>query len=103
MCYADKLIVIPEHATIALPICRLAGEVLSIGRRVTQKGVLFIAFVMIVARRPPIKTTRVNMQYPSGYIFMKHPVVLKQTFDHFPYWWNPGLCLMHRSKVYCEF
>ena len=30
----------PEHATLAPPICRLAGEVLSIGRRVTQKGVL---------------------------------------------------------------
>ena len=39
MCYADKLIVMPEHATLAPPICRLAGEVLSIGRRVTQKGV----------------------------------------------------------------
>ena len=30
----------PEHAALAPPICRLAGEVLSIGRRVTQKGVL---------------------------------------------------------------
>ena len=40
MCYADKLIVMPEHATLAPPICRLAGEVLSIGRRVTQKGVV---------------------------------------------------------------
>ena len=40
MFYADKLIVMPEHATLAPPICRLAGEVLSIGRRVTQKGVL---------------------------------------------------------------
>ena len=30
----------PEHATLAPPICRLAGEVLSIGRRVTQKGVV---------------------------------------------------------------
>ena len=40
MCYADKLIVMPEHATLAPPICRLTGEVLSIGRRVTQKGVL---------------------------------------------------------------
>ena len=40
MCYADKLIVMPEHATLAPPICRLAGEFLSIGRRVTQKGVV---------------------------------------------------------------
>ena len=40
MCNADKLIVMPEHATLAPPICRLAGEVLLIGRRVTQKGVL---------------------------------------------------------------
>ena len=40
MFYADKLIVLPEHATLAPSICRLAGEVLSIGRRVTQKGVL---------------------------------------------------------------
>ena len=40
MCNADKLIVMPEHATLAPPICRLAGEVLSIGRRVTQKGVV---------------------------------------------------------------
>ena len=42
MCYADKLIVMPEHATLAPPICRLAGEVLSIGRRVTQKGVFVL-------------------------------------------------------------
>ena len=41
MCNADKLIVMPEHATLAPPICRLAGEVLSIGRRVTQKGVVY--------------------------------------------------------------
>ena len=44
MCYADKLIVMPEHATLAPSICRLAGEVLSIGRRVTQKGVEPAAF-----------------------------------------------------------
>ena len=47
MCYTDKLIVMPEHATLAPPICRLAGEVLSIGRRVTQKGVL-LKCVLIV-------------------------------------------------------
>ena len=41
MCYADKMIVIPEHATLAPPICRLAGEFLSIGRRVTQKDVVY--------------------------------------------------------------
>ena len=29
----------PEHVTLAPFICRVAGEVLSIGRRVTQKGV----------------------------------------------------------------
>ena len=42
MCNADKLIVMPEHATLAPPICRLAGEVLLSGRRVTQKGVLTV-------------------------------------------------------------
>ena len=47
MCYADKLIVMPEHATLAPPICRLAGEVLSIGRRITQKGVLFILIYLL--------------------------------------------------------
>ena len=46
MCYADKLIVMPEHATLAPPICRLAGEVLSIGRRVTQKGVVVSYYLL---------------------------------------------------------
>ena len=35
----------PEHATLAPPICRLAGEVLSIGRRVTQKGVVATCYL----------------------------------------------------------
>ena len=55
MCYVDKLIVMPEHATLAPPICRLAGEVLSIGRRVTQKGVFPIDFLW---RGPRISDTQ---------------------------------------------
>ena len=34
--------IMPEQLTLAPPICRLAEEVLSIGRRVMQKGVVFL-------------------------------------------------------------
>ena len=37
MCYADKLMVMPEYAILAPPICRLAREVLPIGRQITQR------------------------------------------------------------------
>ena len=47
MCYADKLMVMPEYATLAPPICRLAGEVLLIGRRITQKGVIVFRSTVI--------------------------------------------------------
>ena len=40
MRYDDKLMIMPEQLTLAPSICRLAGEVLSIGRRVMQKGVV---------------------------------------------------------------
>ena len=40
MCYADKLKVMPEQATLPPPIYRLAGEVLPIGRRIMQKGAI---------------------------------------------------------------
>ena len=40
MRYDDKLMIMPDQFTLAPPICRFAGEVLSIGRRVMQKGVV---------------------------------------------------------------
>ena len=40
--YDDKLMIMPEQLTLAPPICRLAEEVLSIGRRLRQKGVVFL-------------------------------------------------------------
>ena len=39
MCYADRTKLLPEWPQVAPPICRLVGEVLLIGRGITQKGV----------------------------------------------------------------
>ena len=58
----------PEHATLAPPICRLAGEVLSIGRRVTQKGV----FTKTIA----IPTVFHLSWVENTFVFPNHPLLL---------------------------
>ena len=73
MCYADKLIVMPEHATLAPPICRLAGEVLSIGRRVTQKGVVLTEVGEVV----PVVLTEVGEVVPGVVLTEVGEVVLE--------------------------
>ena len=73
MCYAHMLKVMPERATLAPPIWRLAEAVLLNGRAVMQKGVL--AFGMNVRKLSETKSPNVNnalksVSTPSVVLFL---------------------------------
>ena len=67
MRYDDKRMITPEQLTLAPPICRLAGDVLSIGRRVMQKGIFVLkGSQMVTIRITSVHCLNVIEQIPQA-------------------------------------